>query len=231
MMNHNPLKASAAKPLSRGVAAQSVIRGDGMGRRDQTSAGGTHGPSSVGNAYHGVMRCVNHYIMRYLYRGFPGMFFFFGMASSEIFRWVVFQRKLIPIPVLLKKNDAIVFLNKKNTSFLPSWHQKIDWGESDSHIHLIPSMMHMTRKVAEGVIKKGNKAWFEKPTHWNYLLDLQWMLHLAVELWLAHDITCATPISLKSHRWKNMKKQLRTCRFANSRPHLMRIMAENVSKV
>lgn len=59
MMNHNPLKASAAKPLSRGVAAHSVMRGDGMGRRDQTSAGGnTVPPVSVGNVYHGVVRCV-----------------------------------------------------------------------------------------------------------------------------------------------------------------------------
>lgn len=83
MMNHNPLRASAAKPLSRGVAAHSVVAaGDGIGRRDQTSAGGnTVPPVSVGNVYHGVMCCVFCQSRLDIFQ----VCLFFGMASSEIF--------------------------------------------------------------------------------------------------------------------------------------------------
>ena len=136
MMNHNPLKASAAKPLSRGVAAHSVVAaGDGSpGRRDQTSAGGipTVPPScllGMSTMAWCVVCChANHYN-----RHFPGMSFFSEwQAVKSSFEWVL-QRKLI----YEKRCDG--FSPKQKTSLLRFWHQKIDWGKSDSHIHLIPS--------------------------------------------------------------------------------------------
>lgn len=85
------------------------------------------------------------------------------------------------------KNDAMGFLQNKKTSLLRFWHQKIDWGKSDSHIHLIPS-----------------------PPAGNYMLDLRWMLYLAVELWLAYEITCASPV-FQHHKVEKKTPHLPIC--------------------
>ena len=154
------------------------MRGDGMGRRDQTSAGGnTVPPVSVGNVYHGVMRCV---LCQSRLNIFQVCFFGDGkqwnLLLSGFYRgnWCT-------------KNDAIGFLKKQKTSLLRFWHQKIDWGKSDSHIHLIPSPPAET-------------------TCWIY--GGCYILQSSCDL--AYEITCASPV-FQHHKVEKQPPHLPSC--------------------